>query len=470
MNKLPSLVAVEKALCSKSLAEFTKCAWSILEPASPLAWGWCMDAVCEHLEAVTNGEIKKLLINIPPGCMKSLLVGVFWPAWEWGPKNMPGLRYLGTAHKEPLALRDNIKCRRLITSDWYQERWPIKLNSDQNAKTKFENDQFGFREAMAFNSLTGSRGDRVILDDPLSVDDSNSDAALKAAEITFKEALPTRVNNKNSAIVVIMQRLHENDTSGIILKDELGFDHLCLPMRFEEDRRCVTSIGFVDPRQKEGELLFPERFNEEQVNDLEKVLGPYATAGQLQQRPAPREGALFKREWFQFMHEIPQPAQIVRGWDLAATAGGGDRTVGVKMARLKDGRYLIMDVITEQLSGADVLALVQRTAKFDGYGVTISLPQDPGQAGKYQASDYVRQLAGFDVRTSPETGSKVTRALPLASQAAAGNVLLLNGSWVDSYLDEICMFPNGRKDKTDASSRAFGQLIDMKDFDITALI
>lgn len=145
--------------------------------------------------------------------MKSLLVGVVFPAWEWGPRGRQSLRYLGTAHKQDLALRDNVKCRRLIESAWYQARWPVALTGDQNAKTKFENDRTGFREAMAFTSMTGSRGDRILIDDPLSVDDANSDARRFAVETTFCEALPTRVNDETSAKIVIMQRLHERDVS-----------------------------------------------------------------------------------------------------------------------------------------------------------------------------------------------------------------------------------------------------------------
>ena len=269
---LPDLIAFDREIAKESFAEYVKMAWPVLEPTSELKWGWSLDAICEHLEAVTKGDIKRLLMNVPPGCMKSLLTGVLWPAWEWGPQGRPGMRYLGTAHKQDLAVRDNLKCRRLIQSDWYQQRWPLKLTGDQNAKTKFENDYTGFREAMAFTSMTGSRGDRVILDDPLSVDDANSEADLRAAELTFTEALPTRVNNDESAIVVIMQRLHEKDTSGIIMKRELGYVHLCLPMRFEAERRCATRIGFVDPRTTDGELLFPERFPEHTVVDLEVVV------------------------------------------------------------------------------------------------------------------------------------------------------------------------------------------------------
>lgn len=463
-------VDIERELASRSFAEFVKMAWPVLEPTSELKWGWSLDAICEHLEAVSRGDIKRLLMNVPPGCMKSLLTGVLWPAWEWGPQGRPGMRYLGTAHKQDLAVRDNLKARRLIQSAWFQHRWPLKLTGDQNAKTKFENDFTGFREAMAFTSMTGSRGDRVILDDPLSVDHANSEADLRAAELTFTEALPTRVNNDDSAIVVIMQRLHEKDTSGIIMKRELGYVHLCLPMRFEAERRCATRIGFVDPRTHDGELLFPERFPEKTVAELEKTLGSYAAAGQLQQRPAPREGGMFKRAWFPVIRAIPNGTRFVRGWDLAATEGAGDWTVGVKIGRQKNGRFVIAGVTRDRKSAAGVERLLVNTASQDGYECTISIPQDPGQAGKAQTSYLVQQLAGYTVRTSPESGDKVTRAGPLAAQAEAGNVDILEGDWNEAFFDEITIFPNGTKDQTDAASRAFNELVMGSKFDLEAML
>lgn len=468
--RLPSPIELDRAIARQSFAGFVRAAWHILEPTSELKWGWSLDAICEHLEAVTNGEVKKLLINVPPGCMKSLLTGVLWPAWEWGPKGRPGLRYLGTAHKQDLGVRDNLKCRRLIQSEWYQERWPMKLTSDQNAKTKFENEHTGFREAMAFTSLTGSRGDRVLLDDPLSVDHANSDADLKAAEITFTEALPTRVNNDESAIVVIMQRLNEKDTSGIILKRELGYVHLCLPMRFEAERRCVTRIGFQDPRTEDGELLFPERFPEETVTSLEKTMGSYAAAGQLQQRPAPREGGMFKKGWFPVVRAIPAGTRFVRGWDLAATEGAGDWTAGVKIGRQKNGRFIIAGVARDRKATAGVEQMLVNTASQDGYMCEISIPQDPGQAGKAQASYYIGKLAGYTARATLESGDKGTRAGPLAAQAEAGNVDVLEGDWNEAFFDEITVFPNGSyDDQVDGASRAFNALAESGKFDIEAM-
>jgi len=452
-------LAIEKEYCRRSLAGFAKLAWHVLEPATPLKWGWALDAICAHLEAVSRGDINRLLMNVPPGMMKSLLANVIWPAWEWGPMGRPDLRHIATAHKQDLAVRDAMKCRRLIQSEWYQARWPIALTSDQNAKTKFENSKTGLIEAMAFASMTGSRGDRVKLDDPLSADDANSDAALLAAERTFTEALPTRVNNDKSAIVVIMQRLHDRDTSGLILDRALGYTHLCLPMRFEPARRCVTPF-YADPRTDEGELLFPERFPETQVSQLEKVMGSYASAGQLQQRPTPRGGGMFKRAWFPIVEAAPANCRWVRGWDLAATASAQAAwTAGVKIGRADDGRFYIGHVTRIQGGAADVERLIVNTATQDGRDVKGSIPQDPGQAGKAQAQYLIRQLAGFAYTASPETGDKETRALPLAAQSEAGNVLIVNGDWNRDFLDELESFPMGKfKDQVDAATRAFDML------------
>ena len=453
--------SIEREYCSRSLANFAKRAWSVLEPSAELKWGWVLDAICEHLEAVTAGDIKRLLMNVPPGSMKSMLTAVIWPAWEWGPKGLAANRFIGTAHAQALAVRDNMKCRRLIQSPWYQSLWPMPLVDDQNTKTKFENDRTGFREAMAFTSMTGSRGDRVILDDPISADDANSDAELENARLTFTETLPTRINNERSAIVVIMQRLSEKDTSGVILDMGLPYTHLCVPMRFEADRRCVTSLGWQDPRQKDGELMFPERFPEAQVRELEITLGSYGAAGQLQQRPAPRGGGMFKQEWFQVIQAAPAKCKWVRAWDLAASEDKDSAwTAGLLMGRSPDGEYIIADVKRIQGAPAAVERLLVNTASQDGRSVKGSIPQDPGQSGKAQAQYLIKQLAGYSYTASTESGDKETRAQPLAAQAEVGNVKLVEGDWNAAFLDEITTFPVGKwKDQVDAASRAFSELV-----------
>jgi predicted phage terminase large subunit-like protein len=462
-------LAARKEQCRRSLAEFTRQAWHVLEPATHLKWGWALDAICEHLEAITKGHLDRegrgarLVINVPPGSMKSLLVGVFWPAWEWGPCGFPSMRYLGTAHKQDLAVRDNLKCRRLIQSRWYQNRWAITLTGDQNAKTKFENSATGFREAMAFTSLTGSRGRRLAIDDPHSVDDANSPTVLGTDVRTFREAVPSRIEDEHSAILLIMQRLNERDVSAVAL--ELGYDHLCIPMRFEVDRRCVTSIGWADPRKEAGELMFPERFSEAQVAELEMSLGSYAAAGQLQQRPAPREGGMFKRRWFEIVDAAPAGLRCVRAWDLAGTVASvgndPDWTVGVKIGRAADAFLYILDVVRFRGSPADVERTIRNTAEQDGKDCSVRVPQDPGQAGKAQASALTRLLSGFIVSAVAPTGSKETRAMPFAAQCEAGNVRIVKAGWNEAFFDEIEVFPFGKHDdQVDAAADSFAVLHD----------
>lgn len=454
----------------QSLAGFVRESWHVLEPTNPYLHGWHIDAICAHLEAITSGAFlakglsNRLLINIPPGTMKSLVVSVFWPAWEWGPKGLASHRFVTTSYSETYAKRDSRRMRSLVTSDWFRSLWP-EVELIRAGEASFANSKTGFREGMPFKSLTGSRGDRVIIDDPHSIDTAESEAEREATTRTFRESVPTRLNDpERSAIVVVMQRLHEKDVSGQILALKLGYQHLMLPMEFEPERRCRTAIGFEDPRTSDGELLFPERFPREVVERDKVPMGSYAVAGQFQQRPVPREGGLFKRGWFAIVNAAPIGTRWVRHWDLAASkkkAGqkGQAFTAGVRLGKMPDGRFIVGHVVREQEEGAQVRQMIKATAEADGHGVEISLPQDPGQAGKVQAQDMVLMLAGWNVHAEPETGDKVTRAQPFSAQAEAGNVVLLRGDWNEAYLDELSSFPNGgTKDQVDASSGAFGRL------------
>jgi predicted phage terminase large subunit-like protein len=439
--------AAERELCSRSLAHFARRAWHVLEPATPLKWGWALDAICEHLEAVSRGEITRLLMNVPPGSMKSLLTGVVWPAWEWGPRGMADKRFLGTAHKQDLAVRDAMKCRRLIQSAWYQARWTVELTSDQNAKTKFENSKTGFREAMAFTSMTGARGDRVILDDPHSVDDANSKAMLEAGVKTFREALPSRVNNEHSAIVIVMQRLHERDVSAEAIS--LGYDHLCIPMRFEA-KRPPTSIGWVDPRTDPGDLMFPDRFPESQVVELETSLGSYASAGQLQQRPAPAGGGIFRDEWWQYYSALPQIDWRAIYADTAQKTGQqNDYSVLECWGRSKSGQAVLIDLIRGKWEAPELLvqarAFWTKHAAMQGVGPLRKLAVEDKVSGTGLIQTLKRE--GLPVIAIQRDRDKVTRAYDAAPLIEAGNVLLpRDAPWLSDFLAEASAFPNAAHD------------------------
>lgn len=447
----------------QSLAGFVREAWPVLEPRTPYVHGWHIDALCLHLEAVTYGRITRLLINVPPGSSKSLIVSVLWPAWEWA-MGLRSLRYLATSFNDGPVKRDTRKCRDLILSPWYQALWPEVILT-RTGELSFANSSTGTREGVPFGSLTSQRGDRLIIDDPHSTETAESPLDREKTTRKFREGALDRLNDlEKSAIVVVMQRLHEGDISGVILSlPELGFVHLCIPMEFEPDRACETPIGWRDPRTQAGELMEPGRFPREAVERMKIGKGSYAYAGQYQQRPAPREGGMFKRRWFEVVNAAPARLRKVRRWDLAASVasqtGDPDWTVGVLMGRCPDGYYWILDVARLRGTPHEVQTTIKNTASQDGSTVTIGLPQDPGQAGKDQAQAYIRMLAGYVAKAKPETGSKETRADPFAAQCEAGNVKIVKADWNEAFLEEAATFPFGKHDdQIDAAAGAFNML------------
>lgn len=456
-------LGIEREWLRRSLAEFVKEAWHVLEPNQPYVHGWHVEVICEHLEAITNGDIRRLLINIPPGTMKSTLCNVFWPAWEWGARGVPANRIISASHVVDLAIRDTLKMRRLITSDWYQALWPIKLTSDQNAKLYYENEATGWRQACPVKNMTGKRGDRVVWDDPHSVEDALSIAGRTTALREFRETLPTRLNNPDrSAIVIVMQRLHEADVSGFILEnDDIEYEHLCLPMEFDKTVKCKTSIGFTDPRKKEGELLFPERFPPSVIKEYKSTLGAYGYAGQMQQKPAPRTDGFFEWDRIELVdvEALPKMRKIIRYWDKAGTEGGGARTAGVKLGVCHDGIYWVMHVTAGQWGAPKRERIIRQTAESDGKRVQVWIEQEPGSGGKESAEATIANLAGFSVYAERPTGDKETRAEPYSVQVEAGRVRMVKGAWNELFIDEHKTYPVGKfKDQIDAASGAFNKL------------
>lgn len=467
----------------KTLLGFIEEFWPVLEPKREFKAGWALEAMAAHLEAVTEGRIKRLLMTVPPGMMKSLLL-VFWTAWEWGPCGRADLQVLATSFSQANVLRDNMKLRRLIESDKFQAVWPLRLRGDQNAKAKFENTANGFSEARPFGSMTGGRGDRVKIDDPHSTETAESDTERATAVRIFREGITDRLNDvTESAIVIIMQRLHAKDVAAVALELDIGFVHLNLPMEFEAERvdaqgkitggPCRTHVDgelfFEDPRTVEGELLFPERFPAAEVAGLKKAKGAYAWAGQYQQRPSPRDGGLFRRDWFKTVSALPSgPRSTVRAWDIGATEGGGDPSAGVRCTRIGQGEeavYVFTGCRWGQWSPAQLEAELKLTAAADTTGVTIRLPQDPGAAGKGYAQTLARKLPGYPVKIQQPTGSKITRATALATAAEVGSVYVLatgdpeQDAWIEGFIDELCAFPSGaHDDRVDAAADAFNEL------------
>jgi predicted phage terminase large subunit-like protein len=497
------LFKVRKRKCELSLAFFIKEAWSIIEPGQPYIHGWHIDFICAHLEAITRGEVledgtpyNRLLVNVPPGTMKSLLIGVFWPAWEWGPQNMPHMRYVCASHSQDLAVRDGLRMRRLIQSEWYQKRWGdrVQLTGDQNQKIKFENTETGFRQAAAAGSITGSRGDRVIIDDPLSVDDAGSDAVRNSTNTWFLEAVPTRLNNpKTSAIIVIMQRLHEEDVSGIILEKQLGYDHIMLPMRYDPSRAAPTALGYEDPREIDGELLFPQRFPVEVVDRDERAMGPYASAGQFQQTPEPRGGGIIKREWWQLWeHDVFPPMDyIIASLDTAYTEKTENdmsaltvwgifsndmiakptkmvsRNGTLYEAAINEGRsyaeqhpkLVLISAWAVRLPLHELVSKVAATCK----SMRVDLLLIEAKASGISVSQELRRLYGNEdwgvQMINPGAQDKMARLYSVQHLFAEGMVYAPDRAWADQVITQCAQFPRAKHDDiVDTVSQALRHL------------
>lgn len=472
------------------LSEYVRQSWHVVEPASPYIHGWHLDAISEHLEAVTAGKIQRLLINIPPRTMKSLAVAVFWPTWEWTFR--PHTRWLFASYALSLSKRDSLKCRRLIDSPWYRQRWGkvFKLTSDQNEKLRFENDQTGYRLATSVGgAATGEGGDRLVCDDPHKVDEALSDTIRESAVTWWKETMSTRGNDPTTcAKVIVMQRVHERDVSGYVLAEEGGYDHLCLPARYEpKEYVCLGGLGH-DERVDSGELLWPERMNEENLTELEHSLGSYGAAGQLQQRPAPLEGGMLKRAWFRYWKpkgmtlppvtvrladgsftnieavDLPESFdEQIQSWDMsfkdekAAKGGKPDFVVGQVWATLDANRFLL-DQLRERLDFPCTCSAV--TAITIKWPNTLTKLVEDKANGPAVIATLKSKIMGL-IPVEPE-GGKVSRMNAVAPQVESGNVYVphpLLYEWVDGFIGRSIAFPNAANDdEQDSMSQALLRL------------
>jgi predicted phage terminase large subunit-like protein len=384
------------------LLEFVRYFWHTIEPATELIEGWPLEAICEHLEAVTHGDITRLLVNVPPGYMKSLLVNVFWPGFEWGPMDMPHQRYVTFSYSSRLTERDNSRFRALVQSPDYQAMWGDRFALTKTGELKVENDKTGWKLASSIGGLgTGERGTRIMLDDPHNVKEIESDIVREETVRWFRESMLNRLSNpKTDAIVVIMQRLHESDVSGTILEGEFNFCHLMIPMEFSPAPYPVrdgvvaydgNDIGWIDPRaldddgemlspaeldEREGELAWPERFDAEVVERFRLELGPTAYNGQYDQSPVSRKGGIFLLDWWQLWEpengKFPTMDFIVASLDSAFTEKEENDPSGLTVwgvwrdeaeesadlgRRLKQGAVLDRQMMPERLPGPKIMLM-----------------------------------------------------------------------------------------------------------------
>ena len=500
------LLDLDRSDCEDSLYEFYKAAWPYIDSA-PWVDSWAIDAVAEHLQAVIDGQLRKLLINISPRCSKSGLVSVALLPWCWAqptvtPTSGPGVPFLYSSYANQLSLRDSVKCRRLIESKFYQERWGTRfsLTTDQNTKSRFTNSKGGERLITSVDGATTGEGAQILVGDDLNAaNEAFSDASIKATTDWWDSVASTRLNDpKTGAFIVIQQRLAENDISGHILEKNTGeWCHLMIPMRFEKNRSFVTQIGWQDPRTEEGQLMWPERFGEEEVVSLERALGPMIANGQLQQRPEPAGGGIIRRDyWMTWEREtFPMMDFVMASLDTAYTEKAsndfsaltvwgvfsGERSLIDEPNRVIDKRgasqpmyrdnamyeastspkVMMMHAWQDRL---ELHKLVEKVAETCTKLKCDLLLIEAKAAGHSVAQEIRRLYANerFGVQLyDPKSQDKLSRLFSIQHLFAEGLIYAPDRKWADMVITQVAQFPYAKfDDLTDTVSQALRHMRD----------
>ena len=437
----------------RSLKLFIKEAWGTIEPNREYNDNWHIDAIADHLQAVANGDVKRLIINVPPRHMKSISVSVALPAWTW--TNDPTKKFLYASYAGSLSIRDSVKCRRLIDSQWYKTTFgdTFKLTSDQNQKQRFENDRTGMRIATSVDgALTGEGGDIIVIDDPHNVREAESGLVRQGVLDWWDQAMQTRLNDpKNGALIIIMQRVHESDLTGHILANEFqDWDHLCLPAKYEPDHPTITrsSLGFVDPRQEHGELLWPDRIDEKTIANLEKSLGSYGSAGQLQQRPMPRGGGILKAEWWSEWEydDLPDIEYLIQSYDTAySTKENSSYSARTTWGVFKHNGYfnaIVVDMWYDRVSYPDLRRIAQEA--YEDYEPDVVLIEKKA-SGQSLIQDL--RMAGIPILEYSPDRDKQARAHASSALLEDGRIWYpKNKKWAKNLIDICSAFPQGDND------------------------
>ncbi len=474
MGKGPSLAELDRAILERSpdsLYRFVKLAWHIIEPGH-FEDNWHLPVVCEYLQAVTTGDILRLVINEPPGCMKSLVVSVFWPAWEWAVWS-GATKFMYASYEASLSRRDGARTLRLIESPWYRSRFPaVQLREDAPAAADFENMLGGFRFSTSVGGkATGRHVDIQVVDDPTKPKDTVSSTARKALEATsiwWKGTMATRrVNPETFRRVIVMQRLHENDLAGEMLR-EGGWTHLCLPMR-KKRTVCVCLNPSCTPEDARDydELLWPKRFPENVVKEMEiRELGPSVAAAQLQQEPTPGGGSIFHKDWFRYWHTLPNmdvPSEPefpcrdekctllpkagvwFQSWDMTFKGTDGTDFVAGGVWLYAHPNYYLVYQKCERMSFIESCQAVLDMTKRYPLAFT-KLIED--KANGPAVENALNQSTPGMVMRNPE-GGKEARAHACSGLFQAGNIYVPHPSlapWVHDYRVQLTTFPRGVND------------------------
>lgn len=462
-------IAVKRLLLKASFYEFFKFFWDVINHEE-LVDNWHIKYLCDELQSVAERVFKRepklydLIINMPPSSSKTSIVNIYFPLWCW--INDFTLQFINISYSHQLSTAISEKCRDIMRSDKFQTYfYDIKIKEDSDTKQYFriQKDRTigGFRYATSTGgTIGGMHGHFINLDDPLNPTDSLSDVMVRNSNEWLDNVLYSRkVDSKVSVVILVMQRLHENDITGYMLsKNADNIKHICLPAEIDDK----TQPQPIELRKYyKNNLLDEKRLSREILEQKRLEMGDYAYAMQYLQTIVPKSGGFFNVEKLITIDTFNErdAVQVVRYWDKAGTHEAGCYTVGVKMAKTPDNKFYILDVVRGQWEASERERIIKQVAIGDGSDVVIYIEQEPGSGGKESADNTIRNLAGFRCIADRPTGDKIKRADVLAVQLNAGNVYMLRGNWNAEYKRELEYFPFGKyKDQVDASSGAFNML------------
>lgn len=448
-----------------SLREFVSKAWEIIDPANPLIPGWHVDYLCEYLELVTNGEIKKLLINIPPRNGKSNLVTIIWPVWSWIQR--PSLRWIFCSYSASLSTKHSVDRRNIIESDWFQKNWGgvVHLSDDQNQKQEYSNTARGHMIATSVGgTVTGKGGDVIVEDDMLNPQMAESEAERKASNSMHSHVLSNRLDNpKFGAKVLVEQRTHVDDVSGNILRKEQGWTHVKLPLMFEKKTIITFPQSKREVEMEDGDFLNPTRQGKPEFDDAKRTMGTRAFVAQYQQEPTAEEGNILKRGWWQYWRGSYRDLVLdhyIQSWDMNfKETKKGSYVVGQVWGR-KGARYYLLDEVRARMDFSDTLAaFVNLSARWP---MAIDKIVEDKANGPAVESALKSRIDGIILQQP--YGGKVSRAQAVSPLVEAGNVFLpdpTENSWVADFIEECAAFKgvSGEvNDRVDAFSQALMRL------------
>ena len=477
---------IQRELNNRSLFEFIQFFWPVVSN-DQFKSNWHIELFCKELEEVAervgNNLPKKhdLIINVPPGTTKTKTISVMFPIWCW--TRWYWMKFITASYSSSLALESAEESRDLIRSQLFGLVYPeLAIKEDKDTKSNYKViksvypngrdkaatiHQGGNRYSTSVGgTLTGYHGHINIVDDPLNPHQAISDTERATANRWVDQTLSTRKTDKKvSTQIIVMQRLHQDDPSGHLLdKKKTNIRHISLP---GEIRNYADQV--YPPELKKhyvDDLLDPIRMPWEVLHEMKNDLGQYGFSGQVGQKPTPPGGGMFQVKMIPVVDRIPPENTIVgrvRYWDKAGSQDSGAYTVGLKMYKLREGTYLVVDVRRGQWGTNIREKIIKQTAEADGPEVRVYIEQEPGSGGKESAENTIRNLAGFNIEADRPTGDKIYRADPFSVQVNNGNVYMLHGDWNHALIDELENFPNSTyKDQVDAGSGAFAKLVGKK--------